>query len=144
MLAAGAYRVIWVQSTYADLQESLQFALCELSDADGIIIEGNGPLTHIIPDVVVFVYGDDDTHIKESAHAVLKRADFIIHNKRGLTVDSLSVKNIHDMQRTFTLSLYDGNGGLYDGSRIEIDRSVDAVIEAIDRHLEGGQAGCAK
>jgi len=79
---AGAEEVLWVQSTTEDLKELTGMALDRLAGCDLIVMEGNGPARIITPDILIFVFGDDPWHVKESARELVSRADIIIHGER--------------------------------------------------------------
>ncbi len=78
MKQAGADPVLWVQAPEDQLAEPLEIAMSMLSGAEGVIIEGNSVIEFLNPDVVIFVFGEDDKRIKESARKILPRADIVI------------------------------------------------------------------
>ncbi len=80
MLAAGAKRVLWLQSPEDELSEALSVALDMLSDCNGVIIEGNSTIEFLSTDIVIFVFGRDPERLKKSAHNVIKKADLLIYN----------------------------------------------------------------
>lgn len=77
-LDAGAERVLWVQSPPSELGEVLSMAVERLSDLRGIIVEGNSAIEFLRPDIIIFIFGNDPTKIKETAKGILKRADIVI------------------------------------------------------------------
>ncbi len=82
MLAAGAKRVLWLQSPEDELSEALPVALDMLSDCSGVIIEGNSAIEFLSADIVIFVFGRDPERLKKSAHNVIKKADFLVYNSK--------------------------------------------------------------
>ncbi len=83
MKQAGAEKVIWVQSPQDQLKEPLEVALSMVGDVQGVIIEGNSPIEFFSPDVVIFVFGEDQSRIKESAQGLLSRADIVVTRGGG-------------------------------------------------------------
>jgi len=79
LINAGAQDVLWVQSPLEDLQEVLQIAIDRLSYLTGIIIEGNGAIEVIKPDIVVFVSANKN--LKSGSEKVLRMADAVIFDK---------------------------------------------------------------
>ncbi|MEW6067925.1 MAG: hypothetical protein AB1610_06510 [Nitrospirota bacterium] len=80
-LESGAEKVIWVQSPFKNLKETLQLAVENLSYLKGIIIEGNSPVEVLEPDIVIFISGDEGEKIKKNSMRTLKKADIIIYDK---------------------------------------------------------------
>ncbi len=77
LLDAGAEKVLWVQSPYAELKELLAMAIEMLSHLKGIIIEGNTAVGVVKPDLVIFLSGSEDK-FKKNAQRILDTADIVI------------------------------------------------------------------
>lgn len=77
-LDSGAGRVLWVQAPPSELGEVLPLAVERLSDLRGIIVEGNSAIEFLMPDIIIFIFGNDSAEIKESARGLLERADVIV------------------------------------------------------------------
>ncbi len=78
-LESGAGRVIWIQSSYYELENILKTALGKMADLEGVVIEGNSPVDFLNPHLIIFIIGVDG-EIKPSALKVSKKADIIIIN----------------------------------------------------------------
>jgi molybdopterin-guanine dinucleotide biosynthesis protein len=81
LLDSGAEKVLWVQSPYDNLTETLQMAVESLSYLKGIIVEGNSAIEVLKPDVVIFISGTDKGKSKKDADEILKMADVVIFDK---------------------------------------------------------------
>ncbi len=82
LLDSGAERVLWVKSPPSELKEVLPMAVERLSDLRGIIVEGNSAIEFLGVDIIIFVFGNDSTKIKESAKGLLQKADVVVSNGR--------------------------------------------------------------
>ncbi|NOX20204.1 MAG: molybdopterin-guanine dinucleotide biosynthesis protein B [Nitrospirae bacterium] len=122
MKQAGAEPVLWVQAPEDQIQEPLEIALSMLSEVEGVIIEGNSVIEFLNPDVVIFVFGEDDKRIKESARKILPRADIVI--KR--TPD-----NFINNEKVINIILPDGEERLI--NRIEVLLKTDKKKKLIER-----------
>lgn len=78
MLDAGAERVLWVKSPPSELGDLLPLAMEKLSDLKGVIIEGNSAIEFLVPDIIIFMFGDISEKIKESAKGILEKADVVL------------------------------------------------------------------
>lgn len=78
MLDAGAERVLWIQSPPSELGELLPLALEKLSDLKGVIVEGNSAIEFLVPDIIIFLFGNNSEKIKESAKRILGKADVVL------------------------------------------------------------------
>jgi molybdopterin-guanine dinucleotide biosynthesis protein len=76
-LDAGADKVLWVKSPYAELSEVLPVAVGMLSHLQGIVIEGNSAIEIVKPDIVIFACGTGEG-MKNSAKKILQMADIVI------------------------------------------------------------------
>jgi molybdopterin-guanine dinucleotide biosynthesis protein len=85
-LDSGAEKVMWVQSSYDNLPESLNMAVESLSYLKGIIIEGNSAIEVLKPDVVIFISGAGEGEFKKGAEKILKMADIVILDKKPMFV----------------------------------------------------------
>lgn len=82
MLNSGADKSLWVQSSHKDLKNLSPKFNQSLSSFDIAIIEGNGLIEFMKPDIVIFIYDSKD--IKSSAKAILKFSDILITIKNKL------------------------------------------------------------
>jgi molybdopterin-guanine dinucleotide biosynthesis protein len=78
MLDAGAERVLWVKSPPSELRDLLPLAMEKLSDLQGVIVEGNSAIEFLVPDIIIFIFGDNSEKLKESAKGVLGKADVVL------------------------------------------------------------------
>ena len=78
MLDAGAERVVWVKSPPSELGDLLPLAVEKLSDLKGVIVEGNSAIEFLVPDIIIFMFGDYSEKIKESAKGILEKADVVL------------------------------------------------------------------
>jgi len=78
MLDAGAERVLWVKSPPSELGDLLPLAMEKLSDLKGVIVEGNSAIEFLVPDIIIFMFGDYSEKIKESAKGILEKADVVL------------------------------------------------------------------
>ncbi len=78
LLKAGAVDVAWIQSPIGELEEVLSMAMCNFSDVNGIIVEGNSPVQYLRSDLVVFVYGSDTARVKEHSSKVFEKASIVV------------------------------------------------------------------
>jgi molybdopterin-guanine dinucleotide biosynthesis protein len=81
LLDSGAEKVLWVQSPYDNLTETLQMAVESLSDLKGIVVEGNSAIKVLKPNIVVFISGTEG-EIKKGGEKILKMADVVIFDKK--------------------------------------------------------------
>lgn len=75
--AAGATKVLWMQSPRDDLQVLLDHALQQLAECDVIIVEGNSPIEFLRPDAVICIVSSGAAPGKQSACKALQIADLI-------------------------------------------------------------------
>jgi molybdopterin-guanine dinucleotide biosynthesis protein len=71
LLEAGAEEVLWVQSTEEDREETLELAVGRLSHLRGIVVEGNGAIEVLRPDIVIFIAVNRPQVAKDNAGKVL-------------------------------------------------------------------------
>jgi len=76
-LDSGAEKVVWVQSPFSELGETLPLAVQMFSSLEGIVVEGNSLIKMLKPDVVIFASGADG-EIKPGAKQVLEMSGIII------------------------------------------------------------------
>jgi molybdopterin-guanine dinucleotide biosynthesis protein len=81
LLDAGAEKVLWVQSSFSELEEVLPIAVEMLSHLKGVLIEGNSAIEILKPDIVIFVSGAEGK-IKKGAEKILEMADVVIFDKK--------------------------------------------------------------
>ena len=79
-LDSGAEKVLWVRSPFHELPEILPTAVEMLSHLKGIVVEGNGAIDVLGPDIVVFVFGPEG-EIKSGAGKILRMADIIVFDR---------------------------------------------------------------
>lgn len=75
--AAGAAKVLWMQSPPDDLPVLLSHALQQLEGYDIIIVEGNSPIEFLRPDGVICIVSSGAAPSKQSACKALQIADLI-------------------------------------------------------------------
>jgi hypothetical protein len=80
-LDAGAEKVLWVQATFSESEETLQMAAEMLSNLQGFMAEGNSAIEVLKPDIVIFVSGDT-AKFKKSAERILQMADILVFDGR--------------------------------------------------------------
>jgi molybdopterin-guanine dinucleotide biosynthesis protein len=83
-LDSGAAKVVWIQSPYPELPESLSLAIGMLSQVKGILVEGNSAVEDINPDIVIFISGGSPKNRKESVQRILEKADIVLYEKEAL------------------------------------------------------------
>jgi molybdopterin-guanine dinucleotide biosynthesis protein len=76
-LDSGAEKVLWVQSPFSELGETIPLAVGMLSLLEGIVVEGNSLIEMLEPDIVIFASGADG-EIKSGAKRILLMSDVII------------------------------------------------------------------
>lgn len=81
MLDAGAERVVWVKSPPSELGDLLPLAMEKLSDLKGVIVEGNSAIEFLVPDIIIFMFGNNSENLKESAKGILEKADVVLSEK---------------------------------------------------------------
>ncbi len=81
LLDSGAEKVLWVQSSFSELEEVLPMAVEMLSHLKGVLIEGNSAIEILEPDIVIFVSGIETGKSKKSSEKILRMADVIIFDK---------------------------------------------------------------
>ncbi|MBC8414618.1 hypothetical protein H8E50_13250 [bacterium] len=86
MSASGAARVVWVQSTYDDLERTLGMALEQMQGLKGIIVEGNSPSDFLKPDLRIFI-ADPAYAIKPIAVRFMQEADLVVINSGIISED---------------------------------------------------------
>jgi molybdopterin-guanine dinucleotide biosynthesis protein len=94
MMDAGAAKVLWVQSSADELAETASMAVQMLSDLEGIVVEGNGMIEVLSPDVVVFVSGSGEK-VKSGAERVLHMADIVIEGDTPVEGIPAAAKRFH-------------------------------------------------
>jgi molybdopterin-guanine dinucleotide biosynthesis protein len=82
-LDSGAAKVVWIQSPYPELPESLSMAIGMLSQVKGILVEGNSAVEAINPDIVMFISGGSRKNRKESAQRIMEKADIVLYEKEA-------------------------------------------------------------
>lgn len=80
LLDSGAEKVLWIQSSFSELEEVLPMAVEMLSHLKGVLIEGNSAIEVLKPDIVIFISGAEEK-IKKGAEKILKMADVVIFDK---------------------------------------------------------------
>ena len=77
-LAAGAERSIWVRTRVGALSEAMPRILEELARSENAILESNGILDFLRPDLYLTVLDPSAGDFKESARRFLDRADAVV------------------------------------------------------------------
>ena len=121
-IKSGAERVVWLQSPGGDeLENALSIALSKMSGLKGVIIEGNSPLFHLNPYLVIFIISGSG-EIKTSGIEACKRADIVIINSEIQAKDlSFSAFELKEQAKIFRIDLTDRKG--------EIDKFLAYVRE---------------
>lgn len=83
LIQAGASEVLWVQSTPHELGSALDTAIQRLSHLEGVVLEGNGAIELLKPDIVIFIFGDGSGRMKKGSERVLDMADVVITDVRA-------------------------------------------------------------
>lgn len=119
---SGAERVVWLQSPGGDdLENALRVALSKMSGLKGVIIEGNSPLFHLNPFLVIFIISDSG-EIKTSGIEACKKADIVIVNSEIQTKNlSFSAYELKEHAKIFRIDLKNRKG--------EIDKFLAYVRE---------------
>lgn len=87
--AAGASRVLWIQTRPEALSDSLQEAVSRLPDVPGIIFEGNHVMRYLKPDFSIMMTKRGG-HFKQSALAVRDSIDLFVEDWNfGKAVDEV-------------------------------------------------------
>jgi len=81
MKEAGASPVVWVQTNDREQAECLSLAMGIVSDAQGVMIEGNSAARAVKADKLFFVTGTDLSGMKPGALNLLEKADVIVVNQ---------------------------------------------------------------
>jgi hypothetical protein len=77
-LAAGAVRSFWVRVRENKMKEAMPELMPILESSPFVIIEGNGILPYVRPDLYIMVLRYDVADFKESARKTLSRADAVV------------------------------------------------------------------
>jgi len=119
---SGAERVVWLQCPGGDdLANALSVALSKMSGLKGVIIEGNSPMFHLNPIIVIFIISDIG-EIKTSGIEACKRADIVIINSEIQVKDlSFSACELKEQAKIFRIDLKSRKG--------EIDKFLAYVRE---------------
>lgn len=97
-LDAGAGKVVWVQSPYSGLTESLSMATGMLSHTEGILIEGNSAIEAVRPDIIIFISGSSPEKWKTSACGISEKADIVIYDREP-SQKTLTTRQFHIRQK---------------------------------------------
>lgn len=81
LLEAGAEEALWVCSTPEDREETLELAVRRLSHLRGIVVEGNGAIEVLRPDVVIFTAVNRPQEAKDNAGKVLGSSHVVVFDK---------------------------------------------------------------
>jgi hypothetical protein len=83
-LAAGAARSLWVRMREGETADAVPLVLAEVARAENAIVESNGILDFLEPDVFVMVVDPAVAEFKASALRLLERADLVLMRERGV------------------------------------------------------------
>jgi len=121
-IKSGAERVVWLQSPGGDeLENALSLALSKMSGLKGVVIEGNSPLFHLTPFLVIFIIRDIG-EIKTSGIEACKKADIVIVNSEARTnAPSFSASELKEQAKIYRIDLKNRKG--------EIDKFLAYVRE---------------
>lgn len=133
MLDAGAERVLWVKSPPSELGELLPLAMEKLSDLKGIIVEGNSAIEFLVPDIIIFIFGNSSEKIKESAKGILEKADVVLSEKATPGV-------VPGRARCFGKSPVDNEEFLI--SIVQMVKMKDKIRASLNERSENGRIPC--
>ena len=88
---SGASKVIWINSTEDHTLDSFETSLGLIGNYKKVLIEGNSILKYVTPDLSFFICDSkilDYENVKPSRKLALNKADIIINNIRGGTIDT--------------------------------------------------------
>lgn len=103
-LAAGAEQALWVRTEQGRLAEAMPTLRQKLQGAANVIVESNGILRFLRPDLYLTVLDPATADFKTSAQEFLDRADAVIlHNTGDPSWQSVSLKVIAN-RPTFTIN----------------------------------------
>lgn len=78
LLASGAAGVVWVRSSRAGLPSVLPGALKKLSSCEVIVVEGNGAIEFLKPDIVLFIFGKKRREWKPGIEKMARTAAIVL------------------------------------------------------------------
>lgn len=78
MLQAGAAEVLWVRAAREDRRETLEMAVERLSHLRGIVVEGNGAIEVLSPDIVIFTAVNMPGRASKDASGVIGASDVVV------------------------------------------------------------------
>lgn len=102
LCASGASRVVWVRSSRAGLPTVLPAALKRLSSCEVIVVEGNGAIEFLKPDIVLFIFGKNSKDWKPGIGRISSAADIVLCDGDRLLPEGVT------HLRPFQASLPDG------------------------------------
>lgn len=86
-LASGAVRSLWVRTRIGMLAEAMPRIRKELDNSENVILESNGILQFLKPDLYLSVLDRSNADFKDSARLFLDRADAVLLNEAGRELD---------------------------------------------------------
>jgi|Deesub1362A_J573_1020465.scaffolds.fasta_scaffold00361_7 hypothetical protein len=104
MVSSGAKKVILIGGQGETLRDALERAIGMMRPFRGVIIEGNGPIEFLRPDLLIFVIGPD-RKIKAPAMGILERADIVVVNSEGGERDTSLMDRLRTGARIFFVDL---------------------------------------
>jgi len=98
LLNAGAAPVFWIKAKEEFVKDAIDEALARLSGAEGVLLEGNGALKAIKPDLAVMVTSPDGK-MKNSARDIWSKIDMFVEDVNDEKVleaiwDAVAVKAV--------------------------------------------------
>jgi hypothetical protein len=140
LLDAGAAFVKWVQAPYQELGEAIGLALGGIEDVDGIVVEGNSPMDFIDFDCIVFTFGEDISHIKESAKKALQKAHVVLIRENSTLTQlpemekgslNLELTEALNAKRIIRVPASVGNAGNEALNEALWDKCINALVDVI-------------
>ncbi|GBD99928.1 hypothetical protein BMS3Abin07_01975 [bacterium BMS3Abin07] len=118
MKGSGAEYVLWIRSPRGELPELLEMAMERFAGLDVIVVEGNGPAELLRPDILIFVFGDDISRVKESAKPLIGKADYVLYKEMpSIKTPAKMYNKCSDIE--ISEMLKDVNGRISGSRRIE-------------------------
>jgi molybdopterin-guanine dinucleotide biosynthesis protein len=96
-LAAGAQRALWVRTRQGELAAAMPAIRSKIAGADNVIIESNGIMRFLKPDLYLTVLDPETADFKSSAREFMDRVDAVIlHQMRddGPRWEGVSLKPV--------------------------------------------------
>lgn len=107
---SGAEKVVWIQSSGSELENTLPLAMSKMEGMAGVVIEGNSPARLIDTSLVIFIIGGEGK-MKPSAGEMSEKADILVINTpENIDVSSLGDLALKKSCRVFRIDLIKKEG----------------------------------